>query len=181
MARNLEVKVKCDEKTLVSMRRLAEELGATPFVVLRQVDTYFTVRPGRLKVREIEDERGQRIAELIVYRRPDDTGSRWSDYQRVTLDVHSIDGIKQALESANGVSATIDKRREVAILRRTRIHLDQVAGLGCFVELETVAGPGDDDAGLAEEHASILRALGLNVLAAIPDSYGDLVSETKEV
>jgi len=181
VARNLETKFRCDDATLESVRHRADEEGATPFEMLRQVDTYFAVRQGRLKVREFEDERGQRGAELIAYARPDETGSRWSNYQRVQLDIDTIDEMRRALESACGVSATIEKRREVAILRRTRLHLDRVAGLGCFVELETVAGAGDGDGALAQEHSAIIRALGLSDRAVIDGSYGDLFDETEEV
>jgi predicted adenylyl cyclase CyaB len=181
VARNLEIKVGCDESSLASVRKRAEEIGANQFIVLQHVDTYFAASQGRLKVREIEEECGQRSAELITYRRPDENGSRWSDFQRITLDVDAIGEVKQALRTACGVSATVDKKLEVAKIRRTRIHLDRVAGLGCFIELETVAGPGDDDAGLAEEHAEFIRALGLDALPVIPGSYGDLVSKTKEV
>ena len=56
-----------------------------------------------------------------------------------------------------------------------RIHLDAVEGLGTFVELEAVAGPGSD---LAREHDQVARlrdALGIRDAALVEGSYADAV------
>ena len=50
------------------------------------------------------------------------------------------------VETLAGVLKTrgvVTKRREVFLIGRTRVHLDDVKGLGTFVELEVVLG--DDE------------------------------------
>jgi adenylate cyclase class IV len=71
---------------------------------------------------------------------------------------------------------TVRKQRTVAIWRSTRIHLDQVEGLGQFVELETVLGnaPEGDAVGRVE-FDDVVGWLGLASLEAIPGSYSDLL------
>lgn len=174
MARNLEIKVRCGEAALADVRRRAEQAGANSFATLEHVDTYFTVSKGRLKLREIRHDDGAMTAELIAYRRPDESGSRWSDYQRVPLTGDAAAGIKHALSAACGVASVVEKRREVGILNRTRIHLDRVAGIGCFVELETVVGANDGETEVADEHAWIIHVLGLGTMPVVAGSYGDL-------
>jgi adenylate cyclase class IV len=174
VARNLEIKLRCDEPALAEVRQRAIRAGASPFTTLRQVDTYFVVATGRLKLRENEETDGDVTAELIAYRRADESGSRWSDYQRVPLSRSSTVGIKDALAATCGVTAVVAKRREVGLLRRTRIHLDRVEGLGCFVELETVAEESNGDRDLAREHEEIIRLLKLDAMSVVAGSYGDL-------
>jgi adenylate cyclase class IV len=175
MARNLELKVRCDEDTFTAVQKRALLAGSGPFIPLRQVDTYVQAPYGRLKLRTTESEDGGSTAELIAYQRPDDSDSRWSDYHRVPLGPECVAGIETALVATCGVKAIVDKRREVAILGRTRIHLDRVVELGSFIELETVAGPNDDDANLAREHVEVIGILQLGGLERVSGSYGELI------
>jgi predicted adenylyl cyclase CyaB len=82
--------------------------------------------------------------------------------------------LRAALAETVGVAAVVTKTRDVAILGRTRIHLDSVEGLGEFVELETVI-EGQDEGDAAEELAEVADALGLGAYERIAGSYGDLV------
>ncbi len=176
MARNLELKVRCDEAALEHVRGRAKALGAGAFSHMIQTDTYFNVNAGRLKLREIAPARGKTRLELIAYRRPDESGSRWSDYQLVALPAETATAVKQALAISCGISVVIEKRRSAGIWRSTRIHLDTVKGLGCFVELETVARPGDLDEAVHEEHEQAILNLGLRGMPVISGSYSDLVA-----
>ncbi|MEA2511825.1 MAG: hypothetical protein QOJ59_1312 [Thermomicrobiales bacterium] len=174
MARNLELKVRCPPGDLSIVRERAQQFGVSPFVHLRQVDTYFAVAHGRLKLREISPSEGARSAELIAYARPDQAGPRWSSYRRVPVPAADASELRAALAETVGVAAVVTKTRDVAILGRTRIHLDSVAGLGEFVELETVI-EGQDEGDAAEELAEVADALGLGAYERIAGSYGDLV------
>lgn len=172
-ARNLELKVRCREPDLDGVRRRAEAAGIGAFRRLRQVDTYFAVAKGRLKLRQIVAADDASAAELIAYARPDEAGPRWSAYHRVPVAAAEAAPLKAALASTAGILAVVDKTREVAIHRRTRIHLDRVRGLGAFVELETVVAAGDD--GAAAELAETAALLGLDRYEVIAGSYGDLI------
>jgi len=164
---NVELKARLPNPE--TLRRRLRALGARHAGTLRQTDTYFQVPRGRLKLREMD---GRRV-ELIAYERPDDRRERVSNY-----DIAPIEGdaalLKQALARALGVRVVVRKERDLWLLRSTRVHLDEVAGLGAFVELETVAG----DIGLAEaygEFEEVIAALELMSFAAIAGSYADLL------
>lgn len=92
-ARNLELKVQCPPADLDAIRAQVESLVCAPIQRLHQIDTYFTVERGRLKLREIRGERNPSTivrAELIAYARPSDDGSRWSSYQVVQIAARAV-------------------------------------------------------------------------------------------
>jgi homotetrameric cytidine deaminase len=155
--RNVELKARDPEpeRTL----RAALGLGATDHGVLHQRDTYFASREGRLKLREETAADGTTRAQLIAYARPDEAAARTSAYHLV--DVPDPAATAAALDASLGMSVVVDKRRRLLTDGAVRIHLDQVEGLGHYIELEAVAPPESD---LTEEHAHVARlreALGL--------------------
>ncbi|CAA9514156.1 MAG: Adenylate cyclase [uncultured Solirubrobacteraceae bacterium] len=128
--RNVEIKARDPDppRTLEAALAVGEDQG-----VLVQRDTYFHAVKGRLKLREIEGS----AAELIAYDRADLSGPKVSVYRRVpVLDPAEMIG---ALGDALGVRTVVEKRRRLVLWRNVRIHLDEVARLGRFVELEAVA------------------------------------------
>ncbi len=130
MSRNLEIKAHDPDRrrTLDAALALGEDRG-----VLVQRDTYFQCVKGRLKLREIDGA----PAELIAYDRADLAGPKVSTYTVApVLDPHALG---RALAQALGVRAVVAKRRRLVLWRNVRIHLDDVEGLGAFVELEAVA------------------------------------------
>jgi predicted adenylyl cyclase CyaB len=171
--RNLELKVQCDETTFAEVSARASALGALQS--LWQRDTYFSVPRGRLKLREIREEKREPSAELIGYSRPDLEGSRWSTYHRAVIAATEADALREALGSTIGARIVVEKQRDVVLVKQTRIHLDNVTGLGCFVELETVIDGELSDEQAAIEHAAIIAALGIGDLPPIGGSYSDLL------
>jgi homotetrameric cytidine deaminase len=143
----------------------ARELGADDRGVLRQRDTYFRARSGRLKLRE-EEPGG---ATLIQYDRPDAARARESRY-RLTA-VPDPDELRASLDAALGTLVVVDKERHLLLWEGVRIHLDTVQGLGSFVELEGVA-PADSDLGAEHEKVARLRA-ALQIGDVLTDSYSD--------
>ena len=167
-SRNVELKAIDADPARTLERALAA--GAEDRGVLRQRDTYFAVRHGRLKLRE-EEPGG---ATLIAYERPDTAAERVSDYRLVAID--DPEGLRAALTATDGIRAVVAKERRLLLWEGSvRIHLDAVADLGTFVELEAVAGPGSD---LAREHDQVARlrdALGIRDAALVEGSYADAV------
>lgn len=183
LARNLELKVRCGRDALMDVR--ARLVAVDPVFSdperMRQVDTYYRVPRGRLKLRLIErlraDGSGEgegRSAELIGYDRPREPGSRWSTYRVAAIDPGAAGGLHDALALTHDVLVRVAKHREVRHVRATRIHLDEVDGLGAFIELETVIG-GQDDGEATREHEAVIALLRLDRFAAIPGSYSDLL------
>ena len=141
------------------------DLGAEDRGVLRQRDTYFRARAGRLKLREQEPGG----ATLIQYDRPDAAAARESRY-RLT-PVPDPDELRASLDAALGTLVVVDKERHLLLWEGVRIHLDTVAGLGSFVELEGVAPPESDLGPEREKLARLQRALGIEEI--LTDSYSD--------
>src|SRR5215210_3463673 len=132
-SRNVELKAHDPDPARTLERALAA--GAEDRGLLRQRDTYFAVARGRLKLRE-EEPGG---ATLIAYERPDDASERVSSYRLVP--VPEPEPLRAALAAASGVSVVVVNRRRLLRWETVRIQLDDVEGLGAFLELEAVAGP----------------------------------------
>lgn len=138
-----------------------------------QTDTYFNVPAGRLKLREFRDE--SNASELIFYARSGEAEPRRSDYH--ILEVTEPAALKSILALALGVRAVVKKKRDVYIFRNVRVHLDEVAGLGSFLELEAVL----DEDHLEEDAMVMLGELMREFCIAKEDllggSYCELMSE----
>ncbi len=132
MKRNVEVKMALTDQQFARTRDLARQLATEPPLPLKQRDVFYRTAGGRLKLRHFADG----SAELIGYRRPDESGCRTSQYVRATVaDPQALDA---ALNMTLGTVGEVVKDREVLIVDQTRVHLDRVQGLGTFLELEVV-------------------------------------------
>jgi len=164
MARNIELKAH-DPDPARSLQ-LSLELGATEEGWLQQLDTYFRVERGRLKLREQDG-----AAELIQYERADEAIERASNYQIVPIQ--DPDGLKDALAAALGILVAVEKSRHLLLWRNVRIHLDEVPGLGNFIELEAVADPDSDLSREYENIAELREALGITDGRILAAGYSD--------
>jgi homotetrameric cytidine deaminase len=172
-SRNIEIKARDADpaRTL----ELALGLGATDKGVISQRDTYFARARVRLKLREQEPGED----ELIEYRRADEAGSRTSSYRRVPVGAAAE--LREALDAALGTLVVVAKRRRLLLLDNVRIHLDEVEGLGSFMELEAVAAADSD---LAAEHDQVARLraqLEIGDEALVGESYSDLLLDSAEL
>ncbi|MHB8694151.1 MAG: cytidine deaminase [Solirubrobacteraceae bacterium] len=169
MARtNVEIKARDADPDGTAARCRA--LGAEDHGVLVQRDTYFAGRHGRLKLREDPDRGG----ELIAYRRKDALEPGESSY--VLAPTGDPSSLREALDAALGTTVVVSKRRRLFIWENVRIHLDEVDGLGNFVELEAVVGPGDGELAAAHEKVARLRSeLAISDGALIAVGYSDLL------
>jgi adenylate cyclase, class 2 len=160
-----ELKARCSD--LVPVRdRLRTR--ATHEATLHQVDTYFGVPHGRLKLREVTGA----PAELIHYERPDLPAVKSSRVHLASLE-HS-QAVLAVLTAALGVRARVTKTREVWRLEGVQVHLDIVEGLGTFVEFEkAVEDP--HVLGQAMDHLQhLIVELGVCGGNLVDRSYGDL-------
>jgi adenylate cyclase class 2 len=163
---NLEIKARC--ASLAAMARTAAAAGAVMQASFEQVDTYFKVAQGRLKLRR---QQGAGDA-LIFYRRPDDKSAKVSRYE--VVPVCNAPQLEFMLQQALGIKAVVRKRRQLWRLDNIRIHLDEVEGLGSFIEFEVEVGPGRDVAGCRAQADALLHRLGISAADLIAGSYSDL-------
>jgi adenylate cyclase class IV len=166
-ARNLEIKAIDPDPEATFAAAL--ELGAHDQGVLRQRDTYFHAVQGRLKLREAPPQ----PPELIAYARAERAGPKVSLYRVVPVADHIA--LSDALADSLGVRAVVEKVRRLLLWRNIRIHLDRVAQLGDFVEIEAVAtSPG----GLEVERDRVEElcvALGIADERLVALGYADLL------
>jgi predicted adenylyl cyclase CyaB len=183
---NLEIKVRCiNADMLLELENLAIREGAKYVETINQRDTYFAVPQGRLKLREwkIEDiasprheeERAESGNTLVGYSRPDEQGTRLSHY--ILSPIPEAETLIGALRITLGIRVVVDKLRRLVMYGSTRIHFDQVAGLGAFVELETVISQKLPEQAALEEHNHVIEMLGLKQFEVIARSYSDLLEE----
>jgi predicted adenylyl cyclase CyaB len=167
MARNVELKVRLVDPETMLLR--IQSFVAAPPHKLVQTDTFFNVAIGRMKLREFDDGSG----ELICYERPDAVGPKVSEYVRVpTPDPVAL---RQVLTRSIGVRATVRKRRRVFLVGQTRIHLDDVEGLGSFMEFEIVLREGQSVAEGNQIVAELMNVLAVSPRDLIPEAYVDLL------
>lgn len=168
---NIELKARCDD--LGRVRARCESLGAEGQEPERQVDTYFSVSHGRLKLRE-SVESG---AELIYYIRDDVAGMRESHYDLYPAE--DPEGLKAILANALGMSVVVAKRRETFVLGSVRIHLDKVQGLGSFIELQGSVDEPRELPLVADEVQGVQQALGIDSQSLVKESYATLVARAE--
>ena len=87
----------------------------------------------------------------------------------------------QTLGKALPVRGTVVKRREVFLVGRTRIHLDQVQSLGAFVELEVVLSDGEPAEHGKHVARDLFRKLDIPETGLLAQAYIDLLEASAHV
>ena len=164
--RNIELKARIAD--VGTACKQAEAIAADRLGIEQQVDTYFHCRNGRLKLREIDGH----AAQLIGYARPDTQGPKPSDYRIVS--VSNAARLKEVLTAALGVRAGVEKRRAIFLWHNVRIHLDEVAGQGAFLEFEAVLQPPLDDAAGHAQLEQLAKHFGIATADLVCGSYAEM-------
>ena len=131
---NVELKARCPDPARV--RRVLDEAGADFRGLDRQRDVYFRVAAGRLKLRRGTIERS-----LVHYQRADTADVKRSEVTLARLEALApaeLDAIEAALAAGLGVATVVEKAREIRFIGNVKFHLDEVPGLGSFVEIEAI-------------------------------------------
>ena len=165
------VELKSSDPDPARTLELALKLGASDEGEIAQRDTYFGGSRARVKLREQtpgEDE-------LIAYRRPDGDDAKVSDYLRVP--VPDAAALKEALDASYGTKVVVTKRRHLLLWQNVRIHLDEVEGLGRYIELEGLVD-GDDDGSARERVERLRQELEIDDANLVAGSYSDLLLDT---
>ncbi len=168
MARNIEIKARIRDETRI---RSYVKLHGTAHETQHQRDVFFIATNGRLKLRCFPNRSGV----LIAYERPDQTGPKMSNY--TLAPVADAERLEIALTRAIGVRGVVEKKRDIAIVGQTRIHLDEVKGLGTFMELEVVLRPEQSEAEGQSIAGRLMRELGIQSSDLLDRAYIDMLEE----
>ncbi len=172
--RNIEIKARLRDPG--GAEAVARRLGGPePHLRVGQVDTYFVVPEGRLKLREITGTVER--AELIFYHRADQAGPKRSEYD--VVPVANPRELKAMLASALGIRTVVRKQRTVYLHKNVRIHLDAVDGLGTFLEFEAVMPDGAPDREGEDLLHRLMKEFSIKPGDLLESSYSDLVEGQK--
>lgn len=134
-----------------------------------QIDTYFNVPSGRLKLREGTIEHA-----LIHYERPDYAAAKTS--QVILYQHQPNDNLKAILVKTLGIKVVVDKRRRIYFVDNVKFHFDRVAQLGTFVEVEAIDAHGSLGMEKIQEQCRLYAGVfGLEPGDYIAQSYSDLL------
>ena len=164
---NVEIKAKCSDASFIRNYLLSG--GADFKGVDEQTDTYFNVANGRLKLREGNIENN-----LIFYERTNQAGPKQSHFNLVKVE--DAKGLKEVLTKSNGVKIVVHKKREIYYIDNVKFHIDEVPGLGSFIEIEAGNVTADlSQAQLKEQCDFYLKELGVKEEDLIELSYSDML------
>lgn len=164
---NVEIKARCKNRDRI--RKLLKNKEAGFKGVDHQIDTYFNVVTGRLKLREGSIENN-----LIFYQRSDVAEPKTSDIK--LFPVEQSKELKALLATALGIKVTIDKQREIYFIDNVKFHLDNVEGLGSFIEIEAIEKDGNiGEAALREQCEHYLELFSISKQDLIKNSYSDML------
>ena len=83
--------------------------------------------------------------------------------------------MKLVLERAYGIRGVVKKTRYLYLAGQTRIHVDDVEGLGQFMELEVVLREGQGDAEGQAIAEGLMASLGVERADLLEGAYMDLI------
>ncbi|MDA0683310.1 MAG: class IV adenylate cyclase [Bacteroidetes bacterium] len=165
---NIEIKARCDDHDHI--RRVLSDMGSRLVGTDHQVDTYFQVPEGRLKLREGSIENS-----LIFYQRSDQAGPKRSDVQLYRVKPPDP-SLKKVLGEALGIFVVVDKQREIHFVDNVKIHLDRVQELGTFLEIEAIDADGTHSQDtLQAQCEEFMRLFDVQESDLLEDSYSDML------
>ena len=167
MPRNVEIKARLDKVEEQRARAVLLSEGAPEVFV--QEDIFFNASQGRLKLRVLAPTRG----ELIFYQRANHAGPKMSTYTVVETDRPAQ--LKAVLEAAYGIRNTVRKTRQLYMIGRTRVHIDNVESLGHFLELEVVLTDSEELSIGEREAYNLMQQFGINTEQLVEGAYVDLL------
>lgn len=164
--KNLEIKVQ-----VISLGDTKKDFTFAKYQgLLHQKDSYYLLGERRLKIRE----QGV-LTEIIYYVRANKKSSRQSNYFRVALPNFLVRFSKRVLNSLFVLKTIVIKERELYLYKNTRIHLDTIENLGCFLELETIISSEEKEEFFLQQHEEVKNLLHLQQYKIVEYSYSDLL------
>jgi len=165
---------KASVKNLESLEKKLLELKPVFRGEDHQIDTYFNVATGRLKLREGDIENS-----LIYYERPDTAEAKPSDI--LLYECQEKTGLKEILARVNGIKTIVDKIRRIYFVENVKFHFDTVAGLGRFIEVEAIDEKGNIGIEILKQQCKhYFSFFDLEESDYISKSYSDLILERQD-
>ncbi|XP_017892666.1 uncharacterized protein LOC108632527 [Ceratina calcarata] len=175
--RNIEIKARIDDPAVKISR--VKQLTTDEGKIIKQHDTFFKIpnvtqyENTKLKLRRFEDDSG----ELIYYHRANTLDPKLSTYEKTSLDLNACAGIERILSASNGCLGIVKKTRILYMVGQTRVHIDEVEGLGNFLELEVVLTDEQDTNDGQKIAEDLMTKLDIKSEDLIANAYIDLLTD----
>lgn len=163
----VEIKAKCTNSERIEA--ILKGQNAQFLGIDHQIDTYFQVPNGRLKLRQ-----GNIEQHLIFYNRNNQAGPKQSNV--MLYKPQESDILKEILSTAIGEKVIVDKHRQIYFIDNVKFHIDIVKDLGSFMEIEAIDK--DNTIGterLHEQCTYYMNLLEVKTEDLIENSYSDMI------
>lgn len=164
--KNVEFKARVADLAVMEERLSGLELVLDG--VYTQVDTYYNVPIGRVKLREYDT-----YSSLIYYNRADGIDAKGSDVIYYKHEKNAALGA--ILELQFGIKVKVSKVRKVLKYKNVSVHLDNVEDLGLFVEVEACSVGAEEGVDLKAQCDEFFNLLLLTQEDLVAVSYSDLL------
>ncbi|MCF2143902.1 MAG: class IV adenylate cyclase [Candidatus Heimdallarchaeota archaeon] len=162
----VEVKAKCQD--LPSIKAILKKEGGIFLGQEEQVDIYFKITKGRLKLRK-----GAKQSYLIYYEREDLREIRPSHFELYPTATPTK--LEKLLRAAFDVLVEVKKNREVVWIQNIKFNLDNVEGLGTFIEIEAMTESPQEFADLKQKVQVFIEKFAIKKEEIQSQSYSDLL------
>jgi predicted adenylyl cyclase CyaB len=173
MAASTEIKAQIH--TTITLQETLEAISDTPVQEIFHEDIFFHTSKGRLKLRILSADSGQ----VIYYEQDTVSGPKPSNCHIYPTSTPA--SLKQNLSSEYTVRGTIKKKRLLYMVKNARIHLDEVDGLGTFLEIEVVLNPGQSVEEGAHIAHGLIDTLGITGEDMSEEAYIDLMEKSNSL
>jgi len=113
---------------------------------------------------------------LIGYQREDIAGSKQSNVHLFKTEPNTA--LEAILATTLGVKVIVDKQRDIYFIGNVKFHVDEVQGLGSFVEVEAIDLEGNIGREKLQQQCDKYKAmLGIRDEDLLAKSYSDLLLE----
>lgn len=164
--------IKACSNRLDALRTLLLDNKASLKGIDHQIDTYFQVDSGRLKLRQ-----GNIETNLIYYQRANTKTTKKSSV--LLYQPNDPVALKDILNATHTTLCVVDKTREIYFIDNVKFHLDTVANLGTFVEIEAIDEKSELDYEVLLAQCNKYKTmLGIHEEDLISVSYSDLIMQT---
>ena len=170
MGRNVEIKAWLKDRDAVV--GVLARISDGPPQRIKQHDYFFRSDRARLKLRVFESGDG----ELIEYEREDRASARCSQYRIARTPDAFV--LLEVLTGTLGRAGEVRKTRLLFMVGATRVHVDEVEGLGNFLELEVVLRPEQSEAEGERIAEGLLTELGIERDQLVAEAYVDLLERS---
>lgn len=165
--KNVEIKARCANPQRI--RDILEAEGARYVGRDHQIDTYYQTGHGRLKLRKGNIENA-----LIAYTRADVDAPKLSDV--LLYKTHDAASLGQILDVIFDTHVVVDKHRDIYFIDNVKFHIDDVEGLGTFVEIEAIDESGTmSEQMLQQQCRDFMMRLGIDDQDLLTHSYSDML------